>query len=89
MEQKPKDSRRYITPSGAGFASHPSYCSSTSYADQAACSGAKPAYCNNPNYANTKACSGPSKPSTGLVVETARRIGTPIDVRQLMAELMR
>jgi hypothetical protein len=73
----------------ACFASHPSYCSSTSYADRAACSGARPSYCGDARYASSKACSGPDKPSRSLVRDVARRMGSPVKVRDLAVELMK
>ena len=73
----------------ACFASHPSYCSSTSYADRDACSGAKPAYCQNVTNAASRSCAGPGKPSVEKILDTARKMALPVDVRLLMGELMR
>jgi hypothetical protein len=35
------------------------------------------------------ACSGRTKPSSSEVMDAARRLGSPVDVRKLMQELMK
>ena len=59
----------------------------SSYADRAACSGAKPAYCESTSHASSKACSGPGQPTTSQIIEAARRMGLSLDVSLLMDAL--
>ena len=46
-------------------------------------------YCADVRFADSGACSGPGKPSPTKITDAARRMGSPVRVRNLTHELMR